>query len=393
VSRRRLLILGSTGSIGRQALQVAAESGDLEVVGLACGRSAGLLAEQAAELEVRDVAVDDVEAAGRVAAGRPELRVRAGHGAAAQLVRDVEADVVLNAVVGFAGLEATLATLDKGVDLALANKESLVSAGNLVTARAEATGARLLPVDSEHSALFQLLQGHASQEVRSLIITASGGPFRGWPADKLEAVTPEQALAHPTWHMGPKITIDSATLMNKGLEVIEAHHLFGVEYERIEVAVHPQSVVHSLVRLVDGALLAHLGVPDMRVPIAYALHYPHRLPAGASDLQLPYVGSLSFEEPDERLFPSIALAREAGRRGDGVTCAMNAANEVAVHAFLRGTISFPDITAVAAGAILDWEPEEPRSFEAAEAVDAEARGRAAALCARAAATFSEGSAC
>ena len=393
MSRRRLLILGSTGSIGRQALQVAAESGDLEVVGLACGRSAGLLAEQAAELEVRDVAVDDVEAAGRVAAGRPELRVRAGHGAAAQLVRDVEADVVLNAVVGFAGLEATLATLDKGVDLALANKESLVSAGNLVTARAEATGARLLPVDSEHSALFQLLQGHASQEVRSLIITASGGPFRGWPADKLEAVTPEQALAHPTWHMGPKITIDSATLMNKGLEVIEAHHLFGVEYERIEVAVHPQSVVHSLVRLVDGALLAHLGVPDMRVPIAYALHYPHRLPAGASDLQLPYVGSLSFEEPDERLFPSIALAREAGRRGDGVTCAMNAANEVAVHAFLRGTISFPDITAVAAGAILDWEPEEPRSFEAAEAVDAEARGRAAALCARAAATFSEGSAC
>ncbi|NLT34722.1 MAG: 1-deoxy-D-xylulose-5-phosphate reductoisomerase [Gaiellales bacterium] len=388
-----MLILGSTGSIGRQALQVAAESGDLEVVGLACGRSAGLLAEQAAELEVRDVAVDDVEAAGRVAAGRPELRVRAGHGAAAQLVRDVEADVVLNAVVGFAGLEATLATLDKGVDLALANKESLVSAGNLVTARAEATGARLLPVDSEHSALFQLLQGHASQEVRSLIITASGGPFRGWPADKLEAVTPEQALAHPTWHMGPKITIDSATLMNKGLEVIEAHHLFGVEYERIEVAVHPQSVVHSLVRLVDGALLAHLGVPDMRVPIAYALHYPHRLPAGASDLQLPYVGSLSFEEPDERLFPSIALAREAGRRGDGVTCAMNAANEVAVHAFLRGTISFPDITAVAAGAILDWEPEEPRSFEAAEAVDAEARGRAAALCARAAATFSEGSAC
>ncbi len=316
---KRVLVLGSTGSIGVQALQVIANSTDLTVVGLSCGSQVGLLMEQATSLGVADVAVADPAAAGSLSSALyPELRVRVGGDAAARLVREVEADLVLNAIVGFAGLEATVATLALGAPLALANKESLVSGGRVVTDLAGRNGAPIIPVDSEHSALFQLLAGEERGAVRSLVVTASGGPFRGRTTVDLAAVTPEDALAHPTWTMGPKITIDSATLMNKGLEVIEAHHLFGVPYEDIEVVVHPQSLVHALVRLVDGALLAHVGMPDMRVPIAYALFHPERRPLATEPLDLAgtHVG---VRLPGSRHLPLPALGPRrgpSGRRGD-----------------------------------------------------------------------------
>jgi len=266
---KRVVVLGSTGSIGVQALQVIAAGGDLCVSGLSCDRNVSLLLEQATSMGVTDLAIADERAAATVpAALYPELEVRAGRGGAARLVREVGADLVLNGIVGFAGLEATLAALESGRTLALANKESLVCAGSLVTGLAADRGVAILPVDSEHSALYQLVAAAGCEAVDSVVITASGGPFRGRDRAGLAGVTREQALAHPTWSMGEKITVDSATLMNKGLEVIEAHHLFGLPYEKIEVVVHPQSIVHALVRMNDGALLAHLGSPDMRVPIS-----------------------------------------------------------------------------------------------------------------------------
>ena len=246
---------------------------------------------------------------------------------------------MLNSIVGSAGLGPTVVALSEGIDLALANKESLVVGGELVMALAEATGARILPVDSEHAALAQLIDGERGAgpgTVERLTITASGGPFRGYTRERLRDVTAQQALAHPTWSMGAKITIDSATLMNKGLEVIEAHHLFGIGYERIDVLVHPQSIVHGLVTLCDGAVLAHLGCPDMRVPIAYALHHPERTELAVERLDLAAVGSLTFEEPDLDAFPALGLAREAALAGGTAPCVLNAANEIAVHAFLRG---------------------------------------------------------
>ena len=344
---RRVLVLGATGSIGVQALKVIAASPDLSVVGLSCDRNVALLLEQAGSLGVIDLAIANVEAAARVPASLyPELDIRVGGGAAARLVREVEADLVLNAIVGFAGLESTIAALEHGRPLALANKESLVCAGALVTGLAARHGVEILPVDSEHSALYQLVKAAGSPAVDSVIITASGGPFRGWDSSRLARCTREQALAHPTWSMGEKITIDSATLMNKGLEVIEAHHLFGLSYDRIDVVVHPQSVVHGLVRLVDGALLAHLGVADMRVPIAYALHYPERAPVGVQRLDLAAGVTLDFTAPDEAAFPAIRIAREAGLGGDAATCALNAANEVAVRAFLQGELAFLGISEV-----------------------------------------------
>ena len=293
-----------------------------------------------------------------------------GRGAAAQLVREVEADLVLNAIVGFAGLEATLATLEKKCPLALANKESLVCAGELVTGMAAKAGVEILPVDSEHSALYQLVKAAGASSIESLVITASGGPFRGWDAESLAACTREQALAHPTWSMGEKITIDSATLMNKGLEVIEAHHLFGVAYDRIEVVLHPQSVVHALVRLIDGALLAHLGVADMRVPIAYALHYPERAPVAVDRLDLRSGMCLDFAAPDEETFPAIRLARQAGSLGDAAACALNAANEVAVHAFLDGAMPFPGIFEVVRLAVERSGRQVFGTYEDVAAVDA-----------------------
>jgi 1-deoxy-D-xylulose-5-phosphate reductoisomerase len=384
---KRVLVLGSTGSIGVQALQVIAGSTDLSVVGLSCHSNVPRLLEQAASLGVTELAIADDVSAERVSPQLyPELNLRAGRHAAACLVREVDADLVLNGIVGFAGLEATVAALKEGRPLALANKESLVSGGSFVTGLATRSGVSILPVDSEHSALFQLLAPLERRTVRSLVITASGGPFRGRSRDQLRGVTVEDALAHPTWRMGAKITVDSATLMNKGLELIEAHHLFGVAYPDLEVVLHPQSLVHALVRLVDGALLAHLGMADMRVPIAYALHYPERRPVEVARLDLASAGSLEFEEPDPKTFRCLALARTAGAEGDAATCALNAANEIAVEAFLAQKIGFLGIPEVIErvmerlGAGTAGLPGTPRCFEEVQTVDSWARGQASAAC-------------
>jgi 1-deoxy-D-xylulose-5-phosphate reductoisomerase len=280
---------------------------------------------------------------------------------------------VLNAIVGSAGLVPTVAALGEGIDLALANKESLVVGGELVMALAEATGAAIIPVDSEHSALHQLLAVEHTGAVDRLILTASGGPFRGRIASQLEDVTVTQALAHPTWDMGGKITIDSATLMNKGLELIEAHHLFGTPYERIEVVVHPQSIVHSLIQLCDGATLAHLGYPDMRVPISYALHYPERVDVPVRRLDLLELGSLTFQAVDEDTFACLRLARGAAAVGGTGPCTLNAANEVAVYAFLAGRLRFLDIPAVIEDTLAALPTARVHSFDSLADADASAR--------------------
>jgi len=377
---RRLLVLGSTGSIGTQALDVVARAqGELELVGLSAERSWEPLVEQARAHGVTRIALADADAAARAAEAWTDGEVLDGAEGLVRLVLESDADLVLNALVGSAGLGPTVAALGEGIDLALANKESLVVGGELVIALAEATGAQLLPVDSEHSALFQLLAAEPAGAVEKLVLTASGGPFRGRSRADLEAVTIEQALAHPTWSMGGKISIDSATLMNKGLEVIEAHHLFAVPYDRIDVVVHPQSIVHSLITLVDGAALAHLGNPDMRAPIAYALHHPERVPVPIAPLDLVALGSLTFEALDDAAFPCLGLARAAGIAGGTAPCVLNAANEIAVHAFLGGRLGFLDIARVIAGT-LDELPGEPiRAFETLYAADRQAREVAADL--------------
>jgi 1-deoxy-D-xylulose-5-phosphate reductoisomerase len=366
---RRILIVGSTGSIGTQALDVIERSGELEVAGLAAASSWELLLEQAGRFGVDRLALADPDAAAR--AGE-HARVLSGPEGLVELIVETDCDLVLNALVGSAGLGPTVAALGEGIDLALANKESLVVGGELVTALAEATGAQLIPVDSEHSALFQLLAGERPGTVDRLVLTASGGPFRG--RTDLEAVTVEEALAHPTWRMGGKITVDSATLMNKGLELIEAHHLFGVPYEAIDVVVHPQSIVHALVHLNDGASLAHLGYPDMRVPISYALHHPERADVPVPTLDLVELGELTFEAPDEGTFACLRLAREAARAGGTAPCVLNAANEVAVHAFLRGELSFTGIARVIESTLAELPPRPVRHFSDLYEADGEARG-------------------
>ncbi|HEU4978101.1 MAG TPA: 1-deoxy-D-xylulose-5-phosphate reductoisomerase [Solirubrobacteraceae bacterium] len=377
---KRLLLLGSTGSIGTQALDVVARSeGELEVVGLSAERSWEPLLDQAREFGVRRVAIADAEAGARAAAAWSEGEVLSGAEGLVRLVIESGADLVLNALVGSAGLGPTVATLGEGIDLALANKESLVVGGELVMALAEATDAQILPVDSEHSALHQLIAGEPPGTVERLVLTASGGPFRGRTRQELADVTVEQALRHPTWAMGGKITIDSATLMNKGLEVIEAHHLFGVPYERIDVVVHPQSLVHSYVLLCDGAALAHLGHPDMRVPISYALHHPARADVPVKALDLAEIGALTFERVDEEAFPCLRLAREAARAGGTAPCVLNAANEVAVHAFLDGRLDFLGIPAVIEAALESLPPQPVRAFESLYEADREARALAAEL--------------
>jgi 1-deoxy-D-xylulose-5-phosphate reductoisomerase len=342
---RTVALLGSTGSVGRQALQVCDDDPELRVCALAAGSDAEGVLREAERLGVRTIALAD-RAAAATARGRFSGRVLEGQDGVAQLAAESGADVVLNAVVGAAGLDATLAALEAGIDVALANKESLVAGGPLVRAALARGSAQLLPVDSEHSALHQLLAGEEADAVEALIVTASGGPFRGRSLAELAEVTAEQALRHPTWTMGARITIDSATLMNKGLEIIEAHWLFGVPYERIEVVVHPQSIVHGLVRLRDGALLAHLGLPDMRVPIAYALAYPRRAAVAAPRLDLTSSPSLTFEPPDAETFRCLALARAAGLAGGLAPCALNAADEEAVAAFLGARCRFLDIPAL-----------------------------------------------
>jgi 1-deoxy-D-xylulose-5-phosphate reductoisomerase len=369
---KKLVILGSTGSIGLQALEIVAASEELQIVGLAANTSWKALLEQAREHGAPAIALSDEDAAAR-ARSDWNGRVFAGDEGIRELIAAAEPDLVLNGMVGAAGLGPTVFALGEGIDVALANKESLVTGGELTTALAEATGARLLPVDSEHSALFQLIGGERPGTVERLVLTASGGPFRG--RTDLAGVGVEEALAHPTWKMGGRITIDSATLMNKGFEAIEAHHLFGVPYERIEVVVHPQSIVHSLIDLNDGATLAHLGYPDMRVPISYALHFPERADVDVPRLDLASVGELSFESPDLETFACLRLALEAGKAGGTAPCVLNAADEVAVAAFLEGRIEFAAI-AVAIEAVLGQMPAASVThFDDLFAADAEARRR------------------
>jgi 1-deoxy-D-xylulose-5-phosphate reductoisomerase len=373
---KRVLILGSTGSIGTQALEVIGASDGLQVAGLSAETSWERLLAQARDHGVPAVALADPDAAERAGAAWGG-QVLAGEDGVRELILASKPDLVLNAVVGAAGLEPTIVALTEGIELALANKESLVIGGELVTALAEATDARIIPVDSEHSALFQLINAEPPGTVEKLVLTASGGPFRG--RTDLSGITREEALTHPTWDMGGRITIDSATLMNKGFEMIEAHHLFAVPYERIDVVVHPQSIVHSLVNLNDGASLAHLGYPDMKVPISYALNFPERADVDVPTLDLASVGLLAFEQPDPRTFACLRLAREAGEAGGTVPCVLNAADEVAVEAFLASRIPFTGIPEVIERTLEAIPGGAVRHFEDLFDVDSAAREHARGL--------------
>jgi 1-deoxy-D-xylulose-5-phosphate reductoisomerase len=373
VSRTRVLILGSTGSIGTQALDVIAANPDrFEVVGLAAGGgNPGLLARQRAETGVTNLAVADDAAVVQVGDV-----TYAGPDAVTRLVENTEADVVLNALVGALGLKPTLAALATGARLALANKESLVAGGPLVLKAAKP--GQLVPVDSEHSAMAQCLRGGTPDEVAKIVLTASGGPFRGWSAERLEDVTPAQAGAHPTWSMGPMNTLNSASLVNKGLELIETHLLFGVPYDRIEVVVHPQSIVHSMVTFTDGSTLAQASPPDMKLPIALALGWPSRVPQAALACDFTIASRWDFEPLDAAVFPAVDLAREAGRKGGCLTAVYNAANEEAAEAFLAGRIRFPAIVRTIAEVLraADQWAAEPATVE--DVLDAQhwARDRA-----------------
>ncbi|MGH9225867.1 MAG: 1-deoxy-D-xylulose-5-phosphate reductoisomerase [Acidimicrobiales bacterium] len=371
-------LVGSTGSIGTQAADVVrAEPDRYRVIALGAYRSVEVLAVQAKELRPERVAIADESLAAELAAAVPAgIEVLAGPGALAAIATD--ADVVVNGVVGFAGLGVTLAALNAGRRLALANKESLIAAGPVVQ-RARATpGAEIVPVDSEHCAIHQCLRASAGagREVHRIVLTASGGPFRGRSRSQLEHVTVDDALAHPTWQMGPKITIDSSTLMNKGLEVIEAHELFGVPYGAIDVVVHPQSIVHSMVEFTDGATMAQLSEPDMRLPLAYALAYPDRSPVAFGALDWSAARSLTFEPPDGQAFPCLALAYAAGRAGGTAPAWLSAANEVAVAAFLDGLITWLEIADVIEETLADHDGTEPTSPDVVMEADRVARVRA-----------------
>jgi 1-deoxy-D-xylulose-5-phosphate reductoisomerase len=343
---KRVALLGATGSIGRQAIEIVEAHPELEL----CAAASGSTPLDGIDAPLKQVGGDLTE-----------------------LLDRAQPDVVLNAVVGFAGIHATLWAMEHGVDLALANKESLVAAGEIATAAQARGGGRTLPVDSEHSALFQCLEERRPEQVHTLVLTGSGGPFRGRTRDELLNVTPDEALAHPTWRMGPKITVDSATLANKGLELIEAHFLFGIPYDRIEIVLQPTSIVHSLVRFRDGVALAHLGYPDMRAPISYALTYPDRAATPLQPLDLTAL-TLEFQAPDLETFPMLALAREAGEKGGTYPCAYNAANEVAVAAFLAGRLPFLGIAEVVADALERVDGSPARDLD--ELVDADRAARA-----------------
>lgn len=376
MSLRHLVVLGATGSIGERALEVAGEL-SLPVAGVAArtpGEGLARVAERHPDARVIATGGSSAERAGFL---ERVPRAEFGHEALSDVAATPGATVV-NAVVGAAGLPATMSAIAAGNRLALANKESLVAGGRLVMAALETSGAELIPVDSEHSALFQLLERTPAPEVERLILTASGGPFRGMTADSLEEVTPAEALAHPTWDMGRRISVDSATLANKGLEVIEAHVLFGLPLERIGVVVHPQSVVHSLIQLTDGALLAHLGAPDMRVPIRYALTHPERTPGATVPFSLTEQ-ALTFKPPDLDSFPALRLAYEAGRAGGSAPAAYNAADEVAVAAFLQGRIGFRSISRIIERTMDAAEWRVPGSVEDVFDVDREARSVAASM--------------
>lgn len=347
-SKKRVAILGSTGSIGQQALDVVRQHSDLfEVNTLSANAQWKKLVEQAQEFKPKAVVISDTECYAEVQQALKDLpiKVYAGKDALSQVAVSEDAEIVLVAIVGFAGLLPTLRAIEAGKTVALANKESLVVAGDIITAQAAKYNARILPVDSEHSAIFQCLAGELTLPEK-LIITASGGPFRGFSLEQLRTVTPMQALAHPTWSMGAKISIDSATLMNKGFEVIEAHWLFNIPYDKIQVIVHPQSIIHSMVQFPDGTVKAQLGVHDMRLPIQYALSYPFRLPTASQPYQFGPAEAFTFEQPDLECFPCLSLALRAGRNGGNLPAALSAANEVAVAAFLANQLPFTSIPIV-----------------------------------------------
>jgi len=371
--RTRVVLAGSTGSIGTQAIDVIRALPErFEVVAIGSGSSVDALAEQARLLAPKVVALaDESKASALEDAVPPGTEVRVGPGALQSIAS--EGDVVVNGVVGFAGLGVTVEALRSGSRLALANKESLIAGGPVVQEARRSPGAEILPVDSEHCAIHQCLGGRPTAEVARLIITASGGPFRGRRLDELQSVTIEEALCHPTWSMGPKITVDSSTLMNKGLEVIEANQLFGVGFDAIDVVVHPQSVVHSMVEFRDGATVAQLSRPDMRLPISYALSYPERFDVAYGAIDWTSLGRLDFELPDIETFLCLRLAYEAGRLGGSAPCWLNAANEVAVAAFLEGRLGWAAIATVVEATLARHEPTELRTVEDVLAADAEAR--------------------
>jgi len=349
--------MGATGSIGRQTLDVIGNYPDqLQVVGLTANRNWELLAEQAEQFQVEAVAVTDEQAAAQLAEAAPQLDVHSGDEGLEQIIQATSPDLTVAAISGVAGLPPIMTALEQRCDVALANKEPLVAAGELVTTAASRAGSQLLPIDSEISAVFQCLQGEQVEDVEKVLLTASGGPFADHTKAQLSRVTAQQALDHPTWQMGPKVTVDSATLMNKGFEIFEMKWMFGLEFEQIEVVIHHQSIVHSLVQLSDGNLLAQLGQPDMRLPIQYALFYPDRRPNQLARLDLAKVGSLTFAAPDPDKFPCLRLAREAGSSGRSYPAVLNAADEVAVAWFLQDRIRFMDISRLIEQALEEHEP-------------------------------------
>ncbi len=375
-------VLGSTGSIGRNTLQIVDHLKDLRVVALAAGRNVELLAEQCRRYRPELVSVLDADAANalrELLSGEPEMpAIVIGTEGMIEAAVHPQAEIVVSAAVGAAGLEPTLAAVEKGKRVALANKESLVIAGELITNAAVLSGAEILPVDSEHNAIHQCLAGTKNGDLRRLILTASGGPFRTWDKEKIAKASVAEALAHPNWKMGDKISIDSATLMNKGLEVIEAKWLFGVEADRISVIVHPQSVVHSMIELIDGSIIAQMGVTDMRHPIQYALTWPARRENCTEPLSLSKIGSLCFEEPDLARFPCLQLAFDALAAGGTMPAVLNAANEIAVQAFLDQKIAFADIARINADVMAGHTAEPASSLDRVLAADRSARIAAAA---------------
>lgn len=378
MTRRKISILGATGSVGTSTLDlVERHPGRFEIIALTAAKKVGALADAAIRTGAKLAVIDDPELL-------PELQNRlAGSSCRAATGRDAlaeaaagEADWVMAAIVGCAGLEPVMSAIESGRTIALANKEALVTAGQLMIAAAADSGATILPVDSEHNAIFQCLANNSSRDVARLVLTASGGPFRAWSRDQMAAVTPAQAVAHPNWSMGAKISVDSATMMNKGLELIEAHHLFGLPIEKLDVLVHPQSVIHSMVEYVDGSVLAQLGSPDMRIPIAHALAWPERMETPAERLDLARIGTLSFEAPDLDRFPALRVARDAMEAGVAAPIVLNAANEEAVAAFLGRRIGFLDIIRTVEEALARTSASAPRSI--AEVIDIDRQARAMA---------------
>src|SRR2546421_5409733 len=380
---RSLIILGSTGSVGTQALDVVRRNPDrFRIVGLSSAQNHDLLIGQIREFMPPMVAVADEDAALELKEkleGLRQVEVLVGPDAARILTRETEADMVLNAIVGAAGLEPTLAALQSGKTVALANKESLIIGGELVTDLIKGEPERLVPVDSEHAALAQCIRGERREDLHRVIITGSGGPFRGWARDELDKASVKEALAHPKWNMGPKITIDSATLMNKGLEVIEAHYLFGLDYRQIDVVVHPESIVHGFAEFRDGSMIAQMASPDMRLPIQLALGSPDRLPSGIQRLDLAGLGRLTFEPVDRDRFPSLDLAYRAGQWGSTYPAVLNAANEVAVGAFLEERIRFTTIPEIVAAVMDEHDAAAAVSVVTLSRADAWARRRAAEI--------------